>query len=54
MKTAKRILSLCLALVLSFSFLLPCLAVEQVTPVIMVTGMNAVVNVHVTGVAFDK
>ncbi len=42
MKTAKRILSLCLALVLSFSFLLPCLAVEQVTPVIMVTGMNAV------------
>ncbi len=42
MRTAKRILSLCLTLVLSLSLLLPCLAVEKITPVIMVTGMNAV------------
>lgn len=42
MRTAKRISTFCLALIVALACLLPCFAAEKVTPVIMVTGMNAV------------
>ncbi len=42
MQTSKRIASLCLALLLAVAFLAPCFAESKVTPIIMVTGMNAV------------